>query len=92
MRTRKFILAVAVVVIALFIIGILGNWETHYKRNGLVTEINGGIATIRDEYGEIWEYESLEFNVGDSVSIKLFDVGTSEVHDDVITEIKVVTR
>lgn len=92
MRTRKFILAVAVVVIALFIIGILGNWETHYKRNGLVTEINDGIATIRDEYGEIWEYESLGFNVGDSVSIKLFDVGTSEVHDDVITEIKVVTR
>ena len=82
-----FVIVLAVIIIA----GIIGRMETHYRKTGFITSNECGIVTIEDFDGNMWEIESDTLCVGDVVEMTLFDVGTADVEDDIVQEIKVMT-
>lgn len=82
-----FVVVLAVIIIA----GIIGRMETHYRKTGVITSNECGIVTIEDFDGNMWEIESDTLRVGDVVEMTLFDVGTADVEDDIVQEIKVMT-
>ena len=84
MRKLKTVIAVFAIAIALIVIGIVGKWETHYKIDGIVTDVTGKIVTIEDFAGNAWNYESAEFHTGDYVEMTMFDCGGSVENDIVL--------
>ena len=86
----KKILIVCAVVIALLVIGRVGYWETHYNREGVVTEVADGLVTITDTLGNEWIMDGESLQVGDRVIMRMSTQGTEEtIMDDAIVSIKV---
>ena len=86
----KKILIVCAVVIALLVIGRVGYWETHYNREGVVTEVADGLVTITDTLGNEWLMDGESLQVGDRVIMRMSTQGTEEtIMDDAIVSIKV---
>ena len=86
MRKIKLIVAVFVFSALLVVVGLIGNMETHYKLDGIVTYASENIVTVEDFAGNVWEIESAEFHVGDVVEMTMFDCGGS-VENDIVVEI-----
>lgn len=86
----KKILIVIAVVIALLVIGRVGYWETHYNREGVVTEVVDNLVTITDTLGNEWLMDGESLQVGDRVIMRMSTQGTEEtIMDDAIVSIKV---
>lgn len=92
MNIGKTIIAGIGVVLAILLIGILGKWESSYKRNACVQSVNDGIVTFKDNSGNLWACESEEFQVGEDVILVLHDCGTANAEDDAIMEIQLVSE
>lgn len=89
MHKGKMLIAGIGVVLAIFLIGLLGRWESHYTRDGYVTEIQpGGVAVIEDYTGNIWEIQTEEFHVGDDVRMTFFNSSSAVIADAVIDKIE----
>lgn len=89
MNKWKCIVAGIGVILAVFIIGLLGKWESSYEHYAFVESINDGVTTFTDSSGNLWNYESEEFAIGEHVILTLRDTGTSLIQDDVITGIRI---
>ena len=85
---RKYIVAGIIVVLAIFLIGLLGKAETHYSRTGIVKSSENGIVLIEDTRGNLWEIESEDFEENETVEFVLFTNGTHDITDDVVESIK----
>lgn len=84
----KKILIVIAVVIALLVIGRVGYWETHYNREGVVTEVADDLVTITDTLGNEWLMDGESLQVGDRVIMRMSTQGTEEtIMDDAIVSI-----
>lgn len=70
------------------VLGIVGDIETTYKLNGIVTEVNGDDVVFVDNDDNEWVFHSEDFSVGDKVVAKMFDAETQRIEDDVILNIK----
>ena len=86
----KSIIAGIGVVLAIFIVGLIGKYETSYELSANVESVKDGITIFADNDGNVWSYETSEFENGETVILVLHDGGTSRVQDDAITEIKLV--
>lgn len=89
-KVKDFILGM-VIFFGLFVLpsGIVGNIETHYTLNGVVTEIKNDIVTIEDKNGNEWEFESSDFTIGQNVKMTMFNGCTDNTNrDDEIVKIK----
>ena len=80
------------VIIILILFTIVGKYETHYNRQGTITEKKNNIITIEDTAGNLWEYEtnSSDFSIGKKVELKMYNNGTDiNIYDDKIEKIKI---
>lgn len=80
------------VTIILILFTIVGTYETHYNRQGIITEKDNNVITIEDTIGNLWEYEtnSSEFSIGKKVELKMYNNGTdTNIYDDKIEKIKI---
>ena len=73
---------------------VVGYHETHYNRNGEITQIQDGIVTVEDTTGNEWRWEMKPseeaFQVGDNVRLRMFTNGTdTNIYDDCILSIEV---
>ena len=86
----KKALIVGAVVIALLVIGRVGYWETHYNRDGVVTDVTGDAVTITDTGGYEWCMVGEPLAVGDEVVMRMDTRGTEDtIMDDAIVSVKV---
>ena len=80
------------VIIILILFAIVGTYETHYNRQGTITEKKNNIITIEDTAGNLWEYETnlSDFSIGKKVELKMYNNGTdTNIYDDKIEKIKI---
>lgn len=87
-RVLEILIAVIGIIIFIVIAGIVGNSELKYTRDGVITEIDNGIATIEDTTGNLWEVEAAKLSTGDSVEFQLSTCGTDTIYDDVVESVK----
>jgi len=67
--------------------------DSHYTREGFVSEVEGDVIIIEDKTGNLWEVESEQLEVGQSVKMKMFNGHThNTLKDDEIISIKVLTK
>lgn len=71
------------------LIGKAGDIENHYWREGEVVEKIGSVLIIEDQYGDVWEYEDSNFQLGQHVKMKIFTNCTDGyIDDDEISKLK----
>ena len=78
------------IIIFILIPGVMGNIETHYTMEGIVTDIeDNNIVVVEDVTGNIWALEARGFAIGQEVKI-IFDNNFTENNreDDIIKNIK----
>lgn len=77
---------IVVSILLLTIAGSVGVTLSHiYPRSGVITEISGDTVTVCDGAGEAWEFTGAEdWEVGDGVSMLMFDNFTNRITDDYI--------
>lgn len=79
-----------VVVATLLVIGRVGYWETHYNREGVVTEVIDDVVTVTDTTGNEWAMEGEPLSVGDKVTLRMHTQGTdSVITDDTVVSVRV---
>ena len=88
---RNTVVAIVVVVVALLVAGRVGYWQTHYDREGIVTELeSGNVAVVVDATGNEWAVVDEPLNVGDKVTLHMHTQGTDNIIvDDVIVSISI---
>lgn len=90
-KSLKNIGATMALVVITIAVGIVGHYETHYNREGIVTKVEGNITTITDTTGNTWEVEDEDIAIGTNVTLKMHTQGTTNnITDDTI--IKVIVR
>lgn len=90
MKALKQTLMIACVVGFFIFVGIIGKIETHYERSGIVKSAFNGIVVVEDLDGHTWEIDDPHTTVvvGENVCMEMHTVGTSEIEDDVVVEIR----
>ena len=87
---RATVITIAVVV-TLLAIGRVGYWETHYNREGVVTDVTNEVITITDTTGNEWAVEGESLTVGDRVTLCMHTQGTEHtITDDTIDSVRVM--
>ena len=90
-RNEKFaILCIVLILICATIWGCTHSTKT-FEIPAVVEEVNPatGYATLVDWQGEAWVYEFDSLQVGQLVVIVFDDMGTEDIYDDEIIEIRV---
>ena len=86
---RATVITIAVVV-TLLAIGRVGYWETHYNRDGIVTDVTNEVVTITDTTGNEWAVEGEPLTVGDRVTLRMHTQGTDNtITDDTVVSVRV---
>lgn len=69
--------------------GLVGYIETHYNREVVVIETTENSVIMEDKVGHIWEYETVDYKVGDILTLKMYNNHTDNIiEDDIILAIK----
>lgn len=91
-KVLKKIARYLVVIILLVVLpGIVGWSETHYTRDGIITEVEGTKIIVCDITDNEWVFEGEGFAKGDLVTMTMFDNGThSNIYDDEIDDVKII--
>ena len=77
----------------LTVVGLLGNWETHYTRLATCTYVNYATCTAEftDNGGNVWEWEIEpyeHFENGFMYRLHMSDNHSMSIYDDYIRKIK----
>ena len=89
----KRLLAIFTLISILAVVGFAGEWETHYTRLAVCTDVNYCIneATFTDNDGHIWIWELEKtdyFCEGKAYRLYMSNSHTMSIYDDYIREIK----
>lgn len=88
---NNIIECIMVVTLLIILPGIVGWYETHYEREGVVVAIEGTNVVICDATDNEWVFEGEGFIEGDLVIMRMFDNGThSNIYDDKIDNVKII--
>lgn len=86
---KKLIATFLIMIIFIFGIGILGNFEHHYvRKNCEVVSIENGLVTVVDKTNNVWQFENDSFQKGDKVNLTMFDSATGTMYDDEIVKVE----
>ena len=90
---KKFVIDFFVVMVAficLLVFPVIGDTIQHnYTQVCEVYEVDDGITTFIDPCGYLWDYETTEFNKGDTVKLYFHDNFTdTNREDDIIKKVK----
>lgn len=86
---KKFLFNLLIVVCIIGFVGLLGNIETTYTREGQIVYVEDNIVTVEDESGFSWELETDELKEGQMVVLKMNDNNTDSIKDDIIIDYKI---
>lgn len=90
MTKREYICGILAFVAIFLLIGFAGHVEHNYTRKDCeVVKVSGGVVTVEDKCGYLWEFEGTGYDVGVHLDVKMhtnFTHGT--IADDYITGIK----
>lgn len=86
---RDTIWATIGLILFLFMLGKVGYIETTYKIDATVTDVLGPTAEYTDTRGHIWIGDREKHDIGDPVTLVMFNNGTdSYLLDDCIDRVK----
>lgn len=73
-------------IIALFLVLSLGGFymASHYERHGIVTLADDDSVEVTDTTGQVWGLWADDLNVGDHVTLKMYDNANDFYEDDVV--------
>ena len=84
--------ALLIILFAIVLITMFFNWHnnTHYERQGVVTNVANDIITVKDITGNIWQVniEQNNYNQHDVVILTMYNNRTEVIEDDIIVNIK----
>lgn len=84
------LVAVALVGMLICLGGFAGSVDTHYKQEGIITEVCGDEVFVADSTGEVWSFYGEGYTKGDRVVLKMFTNYTDHNRaDDVIQNVKI---
>lgn len=88
---RNAVVTVVVVAVALLVVGRVGYWQTHYDRNGVVTEVeSGNVAVVTNTTGNEWAVVGEPLSVGDKVTLHMHTQGTDNtINDDTVLSVSI---
>ena len=92
---RKYINGMWIIYVLTFIVSCVGiiclnakadeiEDPEYYPLTTVVTEIDGGIATVEDFNGNLWQIDADDFEVGDICTLIMNGNGTAEIYDDAV--------
>ncbi len=76
----------------LFLVGFVGSMliENTYNRTARVYSVKHGVTTFEDKTGNLWEYETTDFEQDSEVILIMFTNHTdNNIHDDEIIKVMV---
>ena len=79
---------IALVVVAIVVVGLMGMIETTYTRDVVVTDVDCIEVTVEDKQGHRWSFIGDEYKVGQEITVVMNDNHTSIITDDRIVDVK----
>ena len=79
---------IALVVIAIVVIGLMGTIESTYTRDVTVTKVDCIKVTVQDKQGHYWSFYGDDYTVGQEITVVMNDQHTSFIYDDTIINVK----
>ena len=90
---KQYIIATIIFCIIIGLIGFAGGIGNNYvRKNCEVVKVARGITTIEDKSGHLWEYEGMNYKVGQRVDLYMHTNNTDTIADDIIIEIRDTTK
>lgn len=85
------VLGCVVLAVLIILSGVVGHIETHYTREGVVTEVNNNIVTVCDAQGNEWEFMGEGYSQGQEVCLTMYNANTdSNIYDDEVVKVRVL--
>lgn len=85
----KKIRIIAITIIILMMCGWCSHYEHHYTRKATVVSTDCIEITVKDSSGHYWTFKGYNYNVGDKLTLEMYDNNTSNnIYDDVVKGIK----
>lgn len=90
MSRKEKILTTIIFVGFIIVLGIVGNIQTTYKMDAMVTSVQGEKVNIIDGDGDKWTFYGEGFEEGDMVRVTMFNNDTMTFKDDTIEKVKII--
>lgn len=72
------------------LLGIEDNIKTHYEKEAIVIGYQGYDTRVEDKQGNIWVFESSDYELGDELILTMYTNHTDEnIYDDEIINVKI---
>lgn len=89
LKMKDKIIGWAVFILLMLLLGRAGYYETTYKIGATVTDVTGSTAEYTDTRGHIWIGDRENHEIGDHVTLVMFNNGTDfYLSDDCIHRVK----
>ena len=79
---------IALVVVAIVVVGLMGMIETTYTRDVVVTDVDCIEIIVEDKQGHCWSFIGDDYTVGQEITVVMNDNHTSIITDDRIVDVK----
>ena len=79
---------IALVVVAIVVVGLMGMIESTYTRDVVVTKVDCIEVTVQDKQGHHWSFYGDDYKVGHEIIVVMNDQHTSSIYDDRIVDVK----
>ena len=90
MTKREYVCGILGFIVVFLLIGFAGHIKHNYTRKDCeVVKVSGGVVTVEDQVGNLWEFEGFGYEVGDVITLKMHTNYTHNTsRDDYITGVK----
>ena len=90
MTKREYVCGILGFIVVFLLIGFAGHIKHNYTRKDCeVVKVSGGVVTVEDQVGNLWEFEGFGYEVGDVITLKMHTNYTHNTfRDDYVTGIK----
>ena len=90
MTKREHICGILGFIVVFLLIGFAGHIEHNYTRKDCeVVKVSGGVVTVEDKCGYLWEFEGTGYDVGVHLDVMMHTNYThGTIADDYITGVK----
>ena len=79
---------IALVVVAIVVVGLMGMIESTYTRDVVVTKVDCIEVTVQDKQGHHWSFYGDDYTIGQEITVVMNDNHTSIITDDKIIDVK----
>ena len=85
----KTIKTISIILVVLLMCGWCSYYEHNYTRKAIVVNVDCIDITVKDHSGHYWTFNGYGYNVGDSITLHMYDNHTPNIiTDDIIKGVK----